>query len=59
MNLVRWGNAQPPNLIAGPAPIEHVAPARKAAEADALRQQIKAFIAAGGRITVLPAYARH
>lgn len=59
MNRVRWGNAQPPDNATGPAAREHVSPARKAADAVKLSQHINAFIAAGGRITVLPAYTRH
>ncbi|TXD43090.1 hypothetical protein TR80_009545 [Xanthomonas campestris] len=48
-----WSSAQAPRFVAAPAPQIYVPPAKKHAEAEALRRQIDAHLAAGGRYEVV------
>ncbi|TGR41857.1 hypothetical protein EN794_039470 [Mesorhizobium sp. M00.F.Ca.ET.151.01.1.1] len=54
-----WTTVQHQPLVKAPADHVPVSPAQKAAEAEALRQQIMAFEAAGGQIVRLPATFKH
>lgn len=51
-----WYSAQVPNFVKAPAPslIGYVEPAVKAREAEKLRAEVDAFIAAGGDFERLP-----
>lgn len=49
-----WTTVQHQPLVKAPADFVPVSASQKAAEADALRRQIKAFQAACGRIVRLP-----
>lgn len=59
MNTPWLNSPRPRDFVEGAAGYVPVPPAQKAAEAEALRRQIRAFVAAGNAIIVLPPCRPH